>query len=154
MDCRHGATSHVTNSRIRGVNHRNMPVKTRGFIGESITPDLEMDLPVTYIGDDGKQINVELKDVQVNNKFNFNLFSVTKMLQKGYTLRGDAKSISLRKDTHEFKFDSVIWTQGGALYCARFCRHFNPPPQEYDVALVVSDDTIKSAKEPKKLRRS
>ena len=42
-----------------------------------------MDVLVTYICDDDKEIETELKDVQVNEKFNFNLFSVTQMLQKG-----------------------------------------------------------------------
>ncbi len=59
-----GATSHLKNSRIGGVNHCNMTVKTRGFIGESINPDLKRNIPVMYIGDDGNQIDVELKDVQ------------------------------------------------------------------------------------------
>jgi hypothetical protein len=31
-----GATSHVTYSRIQGLNNCNMSVKTRGFAGESI----------------------------------------------------------------------------------------------------------------------
>jgi hypothetical protein len=73
-----------------------MTVKTQGFIGELITPDLKMDILVIYIGDDGKQIDAELRHDQVNKKFNFSLFSVTRMLQKGCTLRGDAKSISLQ----------------------------------------------------------
>jgi hypothetical protein len=72
-----GATSHVTYSRIGGLNHCNTMVKMRGFVGESNTPDLEMDILVTYMCDDGKEIEAELKDVQVNEKFNFNLFSVT-----------------------------------------------------------------------------
>jgi hypothetical protein len=72
-----GATSHITYSRIGGVNHRNTTVKTRGFVGESINQDLEMDIPVTYICDNSKEIEAELKDVQVNEKFDFNLFSVT-----------------------------------------------------------------------------
>jgi hypothetical protein len=78
-----GATSHVTHTRIGGVNHRNMMVKTRGFVGESIYPDLEMDIPVTYMCDFGKEIKAELKDVQVNKKFNFNLFIVTECFRKG-----------------------------------------------------------------------
>jgi hypothetical protein len=64
-----GATSHITYSRIRGVNHCNRTVKTRGFVGESINPGLEMDILVTYICDNGKEIKAELKDVQVNEKF-------------------------------------------------------------------------------------
>jgi hypothetical protein len=72
-----GAKRHVTYSRIGGVNNCNMTVKMRGFVGESINPDLEMDIPVTYMCDNGKEIEAKLKDVQVNEKFNFNLFSVT-----------------------------------------------------------------------------
>ncbi len=72
-----GATSHVTYSRIRGVNHCNRMVKTMGIFEESIHPDLKMDIPVTYMCDNGKEIRAELKDVQVNKKFNFNHFSVT-----------------------------------------------------------------------------
>ncbi len=36
-----GATRHVTNSRIGGVNHHNVTVKPRRFIGESISLDLK-----------------------------------------------------------------------------------------------------------------
>ncbi len=86
------------------------------FVGDSINPGLEMDSPVTYTCGNGKEIKAELKDVQVNEKFNFNLFSVTRMLQKGYTLKGDAKSITLEKGNHAFVFDIVIWTRGGVLY--------------------------------------
>ncbi len=145
-----GATSHVTNSKVGGKNHRKTTVKTRGFVGVSINPDLEMDIPVTYTCGKGKEIEAELKDVQVNERFNFNLFSVTRMLQKGYTLKGDAKSITLEKGNHTFVFDSVIRTQGGALYCARFCRNKYSPPHDCDMASVVSDtseETTTKAKE-------
>jgi hypothetical protein len=54
-----GATSHVTHSRIRGVNHCNTTVKTRGFVGKSINPLLDMDILVTYICDNGKEIEAE-----------------------------------------------------------------------------------------------
>jgi hypothetical protein len=79
-----GATSHVIKHKIGGINHRGTTVKIRGFIGELINMELEMDILVKYIGKDGLEINAEFKDVQVNKKFNFNLFSVTKMLKKGY----------------------------------------------------------------------
>ncbi len=77
MDRGHRSHSHLTNSRIGGMNHCNMMVETRRFVGESINPDVEMDIPVTYICDNSKEIDAELKDVQVNEKFNFTLFSVT-----------------------------------------------------------------------------
>ncbi len=71
------ATSHVTYSRIGGMNHCNTTVKTRRFVRESINPDLERDVLVTYMCDDSKEIEDKLNDVQKNEKFNFNLFSVT-----------------------------------------------------------------------------
>jgi hypothetical protein len=109
-----------------------------------------MDIPVTYTCGNGKEIKAELKDVQVNEKFNFNLFSVTRMLQKGCTLKGGAKSITLEKGNHAFTFDSVIRTWGGALYCARFCRNKNSPSQDCNVASVASntsEETTTKAKE-------
>jgi hypothetical protein len=145
-----GATSHVINSKVGGKNHRKTTVKTRGFVGESINPDLEVNILVRYTCGNGKEIKAELKDVQVNEKFNFNLFSVTRMLQKGYKLKGDAKSITLEKGNHAFAFDSVIWTQGGALYCARFCRNKNSPLQHCNVASAApdtSEETTTKAKE-------
>jgi hypothetical protein len=150
-----GAMSHVTNSKFGGKNHCKTTIKMRGFVGESINQDLEMDIPVTYTCGNGKEIKAELKDVQVNEKFNFNLFSVTRMLQKGYTLKGDAKSITLEKGNHAFLFDSVIPTRGGALYCARFCRNKNSPLQDCNVASVASEtseETTTKAKEA--LKRS
>jgi hypothetical protein len=118
-----GATSHITYSRIGGVDHCNTMEKTRGFVGESINPDLEMDIPVMYICDNGKEIKAELK-VQVNEKFNFNLFSITQMLQKGYILKGDANLIRLCKGNHKFKFDSVIWMREGSVLC-KILQAFN-----------------------------
>jgi hypothetical protein len=142
-----GATSHVKKSKVGGKNHRNLTVKMRGFVGESINPNLEMDISVTYMCENGDEIEAELQDVQVNKMFNFNLFSVTRMLQRGYKLYGDAKAISLEKGNHKFVFDSVICTRGGALYCARFQRNKNPPPQEYHVSSVVSNaETSANAK--------
>jgi hypothetical protein len=51
-----GATSHVTNSKVGGKIHRKTTVKMRGFVGESINPDLEMDIPVRYTCGNGEEI--------------------------------------------------------------------------------------------------
>jgi hypothetical protein len=117
-----GATSHITKHKIGGFDHCGMTVKTRGFVGESINPELEMDILVKYIRKNGLEIKAELKEVQVNENFNFNLFSVTKMLQKGYLLSANEKCIKLKKGAHVFTFESVIRTRGETLYCAIFKR--------------------------------
>jgi hypothetical protein len=98
-----GVTSHISYSRIGGMTHCHTTAKMRQFVGGSINPGLEMDIPVTYMCDNGKEIEAELKDDQVNKKFNFSLFSVAQMLQKGYILKGDAKLIRLCKGNNKFK---------------------------------------------------
>jgi hypothetical protein len=132
-----GATSHITKHKIGGINHRGTTVTTRGFIGESIIPELEMDIPIKYIGKDGLEIKAELKDVQVNKNFNFNLFSVPEMLKKGYLLSEKEKCMKLKKGAPKFTFESVIRTRGGALYCAIFKRQETQLLESFNVASVV-----------------
>ncbi len=90
MDTR--ATSHITKHKIGVINHCGTTVKTKGIcLQVSINPELEIDIPVNYIGKDGLEIKAELKDVQVNKNF---LFSMTKMLKKGYLLSGNKKCMN------------------------------------------------------------
>ncbi len=118
-----GATSHVTKHARGGKKHHQKSVKTRGFAGETIEPACEMDIPVTYCDKGGtEKFDVVLGDVQTNEKFNFNLFSVTKMLLKGYKLKGIRYSLTLWNQTQKINFDFVIHTQNGALYCAKIIR--------------------------------
>jgi hypothetical protein len=73
------ATSHVTKHTEGGRKHLQTNVRTRGFAGETIQPDCEMDIPVTYVDVNGtEKFNVVLGDVQTNEKFKYNLFIVTK----------------------------------------------------------------------------
>ncbi len=67
----------MTKHKEGGQKHRQTSVRTRGFAGETIQPDCEMDIPVTYINKNGtEKFNVILGDVQTNEKFHYNLFSV------------------------------------------------------------------------------
>ncbi len=84
-----------------------------------MTANFEMDIPVTYCDKDENKIrSAELKDAQVNNLFNFNLLSMTRMLGKRFKLKEDKKLISIYNKTCVFVFDTVIHTKHGALYCA------------------------------------
>jgi hypothetical protein len=59
-----------------------------------------MENPVTYVDVNGtEKLNVVLGYIQTNEKFNYNLFSVTKMLLKGYKLKGDKNSITVWNQT-------------------------------------------------------
>jgi hypothetical protein len=62
-----GATSHVTKHKEGGQKHCQTIVRTCGFAGETIQPDCEMDIPVTYIDKNGtEEFNVIFGDVQTN----------------------------------------------------------------------------------------
>jgi hypothetical protein len=97
VDCGHRSNESCYKQQVGGKNHCKTTVKMRGFVGESINPDLEMDILVTYTCGNGKEIEAELKDMQVNEKFYLNLFSVTRMLQKRYTLKGMQNQSHWRK---------------------------------------------------------
>ena len=59
-----------------------------------------MDVPVTYVDVNGTdKFDVVLGDIQTNEKFNYNLFSVTKMLLKGYKLKVDKHFITVWNQT-------------------------------------------------------
>jgi hypothetical protein len=91
-----GATSHVTKHAEGGRKHRQTSVWMCGFAGETIQLDCKMDTPVTYVDVNGtEKFDVVLGDVQTNEKFNYSLFSVTKMLLKGYQLKGNKNSITV-----------------------------------------------------------
>ena len=70
-----------------------------------------------------EKFNVMLGDVQTNEKFNYNLFSVTKMLLKGYKLKGEMHLITVWNQTRLIVFDLVIRTKNGVLFCAKFTRN-------------------------------
>jgi hypothetical protein len=92
--------------------------------GETIQPDCEMDIPVTYADVNGtEKLNNVLGDIQLNGKFNYNLVSVTKMLLKGYKLKGNKHLITMWNQTQSIVFDLVIRTKNGLLFCAKFMRN-------------------------------
>jgi hypothetical protein len=107
-----GATSHVTKHTEGGRKHRQTNVWTRGFAGKTIQPDCEMDIPVTYVDVNGTEtFDVVLRDIQMNEKSNYNLSSVTKMLVKGYKLKGNKHLITVWNQTQLIGFDLVIRTK-------------------------------------------
>jgi hypothetical protein len=121
-----GATSHVTKHAGGRRKHCQTSVRTRGFAGETIKPDCEMDILVTYCDKEGtEKFDVVYGDVQMNERFNFNLLSVTNMLLKGYKLKGGRYPLTVWNQNQKIVIDIVIHTRNGALYFARFIRKSN-----------------------------
>ncbi len=101
-----GATSHVTKHTKGGRKHHQTNVWTRRFAGETIQPDCEIDIRVTYVDVNGtEKFNIMLGDIQTNKKINYNLFNVTKMLLKGYKLKGNKPTITVWNQTQSIVFD-------------------------------------------------
>jgi hypothetical protein len=93
------------------MKHCQTSVQTQGFSGETIQLDCKMDIPITYSDKNGTdKFDVILGDVQTNKKFHYNLFSVTKMLLKGYKLEGDKHSLTLCNKTRSIVFDIIVCT--------------------------------------------
>jgi hypothetical protein len=70
-----------------------------------------MNIPLTYSDKNGtEKFNVVLGDVQTNEKFHHNLFSIKKMLLKGYKLEGDKHSLTLCNKTRLIVFDIIVHT--------------------------------------------
>jgi hypothetical protein len=117
------ATSHVTKHAEGRTKHCQTSIQTCGFAGETIQPDCKMNISVTYSDKNGtEKFDVVLGEVQTNEKLHYNLFSVIKMLLKGYKLEGDKHSLTLCNKTRSIMFDIIVSMQNGALYCARFTR--------------------------------
>jgi hypothetical protein len=65
---------------------------------------------------------VTIADVCHFPESNFNLFSLTRMQKKGWTLSSNAENIKLQKGVSALLFNIVVNTPKGALYVGKFCR--------------------------------
>jgi hypothetical protein len=103
-----GATSHVTKHLKGGVNHR---ITTRGARGVAAEASYETDMPAIHCDATGQQcFLVRLNNVQVSDQFNFNLFSMTRVMLEGFELVGNAEKLTLKKGNCELRFDTVLHT--------------------------------------------
>jgi hypothetical protein len=84
-----------------------------------------MDISVTYSNKNGtEKYDVILGDVQTNKKFHYNLFSVTKMLLKGYKLEGDRNSFTAWNKTRLIVFDIIVCRQNGRFIVPGSLEHW------------------------------
>jgi hypothetical protein len=117
-----GATSHVTKHLKGGVTHCKTDVKTSGVRGVAAEASYEMDIPAIYCDATGQQcFLVQLNNMQVSDQFNFNLFSVTRVMLKGFELGGNAEELTLKKGNCVLRFD-LCYTHGMEHYTVVFSR--------------------------------
>ncbi len=106
-----GAATHVTKHAEDETKHCQTSVQTPDFAGETIQPDCEMDIPVTYsVKKRTEKFNIVLGDIQANEKFHYNLFSVAKMLLQEYKFKGNKHSLIYCIKTRSIVFDIIVGT--------------------------------------------
>ncbi len=85
-------------------------------MGNSVLPKCQLDIPCVHFDKDGAQVGeVIITDVSHLPESNFNLFSVTRLQKKGWTLTRNADYIKLQKGKKSLLFNIVINTPKGAL---------------------------------------
>ena len=91
--------------------------------GKTMKSSIIGNLPVTKIDCAGKEEgNMTLQDVSVVPTGKYNLFSVTKRLKNGWTMQGDTEALTLSKGKNQVRFDIILNSDKGRLYCGYFKR--------------------------------
>ena len=79
-----GATMHSSFCGAHGLNKRATTLSTTGVSGGSIKPSLQMDLDCIVIDKNGNAAGfVRLENVALLETSNYNLFSLSKLLNRG-----------------------------------------------------------------------
>ena len=121
-----GASVNVSGSAKGLVNKRTAREGVTVMMGngQAHSPDAVGDVKVTQFGRDGTQgKNLLWKDVHISKHFEYNLLSVTKYMKEGWNLTGTETEMTLTKGETVLKFDILIKTGQGNLYCAYFKRN-------------------------------
>jgi hypothetical protein len=96
---------------------------THGILGKSVLPKCELDIPCIHYDKYGTQVGeVIITDVSHLPESIFNLFSLTRLQKKGWTLSDYADYIKLQKGGNSLLFNIVVNTPKGALYVVKFSR--------------------------------
>jgi hypothetical protein len=100
----------------------------------------------------------ELKEVVLDSLTHlpgakYNLFSLSKMIrQGGWKLHGDNEAIWIEKDGVEIRFDIIIPTPRGALYCMRYKRKPEAVVRTEEIAMSAVDQDDMSVTKEKDLQ--
>jgi hypothetical protein len=66
--------------------------RTRGIYGQAVKPDAEVDLPGVYCDKNGEeQFAVKLWNVDVIPESDYNLISITRLMEEGHSMTANKK---------------------------------------------------------------
>ena len=114
-----GASGHSTGHADIFSVKRTTDASTVGATGPAVAADFEGDIQVAAQDKNGTEYRkFKLTNVTCKKTANFNLMSMGAMLVAGWESRGTADMITLTKGEVNIKFDVVVKTKRGAIYCA------------------------------------
>ena len=94
--------------------------------GNACRTSIVGDLIATMCDKTGKALMpIKLGDMTCSADVKFNLFSITAMLKKGWSMKGTQKSITLNKGKLSLCFDAIIDTPKGRLFTILIKRDRN-----------------------------
>ena len=118
-----GATMHSTFCGLYAINKRATTISTTNVSGSSIKPSLQMELECIAMDKNNKEAGpVLLGNVALLESINYNLFSLSKLLNSGQKMHGDASKVVMTNGSKVLTFDIVVKTIKGVLFCAKFKR--------------------------------
>ena len=120
-----GASNHSTWSDHGAENVRETGLSAQGQWGK-VQKMKEGNIEAVFCDKNGNEyFEAKLVGVGLAKEMNYNLFSLSKLMQDGWKLSGDVRAMQLTKGQATIKFDIVIPTKKGAIYCAYIKRKTN-----------------------------
>ena len=114
-----GASGHSTGHGDVFSAKRTTDASTVGTTGPAVAADFEGDIHVIAQNKNGSAYQeFTLTNVTCKKTANFNLMPMGAMLMNGWESRGTADMIVLTKEKITIKFDIVVKTKRGAVFCA------------------------------------
>ena len=121
--CNTGASNHLTFAKVGCSAKRPSNTHSQGILEPARKAESEVDLPSIVCNRFGNELTkVTLKEVSYKGDSNFNLFLVGRCLIDGWKLSGNTDYVQLSKGEVEIKFNIIIRTKKGALYCCLIKR--------------------------------
>ena len=121
-----GASNHCTFSTEGMYNLEYKPVATMSATGAANNETKSGDINVKACNKNGiEYTDFTMEGVNYSPAYNFNLFSISKSLSKGWKLSGNAQCITLTSPSDESKivFDIVIPTAQGCIFVTMLVRN-------------------------------
>ena len=121
--CDTGASSHSTNNATGAKNVQDSGSPSLGLTDEAMKAVKTIDVPGQFVTKDGSlHIQAVLTEVNYGPKLNFNLLSLSRLLQNGWIITsGNETCIKIEDQSgNDIVFDIVIPTAYGTIFACRF----------------------------------